>query len=66
MDTSKIAARLVALRGSKTQVEVAKALGIGQSTYAMYESGKRIPTDEIKMKIAKYFNCTVQDIFFLS
>lgn len=66
MDTSKIAARLVALRGSKTQVEVAKALGIGQSTYAMYESGKRIPTDEIKMKIAKYFNCTVQEIFFLS
>lgn len=64
MDKEVIANRLISLRGDKTQVDVAKALGISQSTYAMYETGKRIPTDEIKIKIATYYNTTVQDIFF--
>lgn len=64
MDKEVIAKRLISLRGDKTQVDVAKALGISQSTYAMYETGKRIPTDEIKIKIATYYNSTVQDIFF--
>ncbi|CCZ94007.1 putative uncharacterized protein [Coprococcus eutactus CAG:665] len=64
MDKEVIAKRLISLRGDKTQVDVAKALGISQSTYAMYETGKRVPTDEIKIKIAAYYNTTVQDIFF--
>lgn len=63
MDKEVIAKRLISLRGDKTQVDVAKALGISQSTYAMYETGKRVPTDEIKIKIAAYYNTTVQDIF---
>ena len=64
MDKKAIAKRLTSLRGTKTQAEVAKALGISQSTYAMYEIGRRIPTDEIKIRIANYYNTTVQNIFF--
>lgn len=65
LDKKLIARRLISLRGKKTQSEVAKALGISQSTYAMYETGKRIPTDEIKVKISLYYKTTVQDIFFV-
>lgn len=64
MNKEIIAKRLINLRGERTQLEVAKALGISQSTYAMYETGRRIPTDEIKIKIAVYYDTTVQDIFF--
>lgn len=64
MDKEIIAKRLTELRGERTQLEVAKALGISQSTYAMYETGKRIPTDETKIKIADYYNTSVQNIFF--
>ena len=30
----------------------------------MYETGKRIPRDEIKIKLADYYQKTVQQIFF--
>lgn len=66
MDKAKIAERLKTLRASKgkTGEEVAKALGITQSAWAMYEAGERIPRDEIKIKIAKYFKKSVTSIFF--
>lgn len=64
MDKEKIIKNLIALRGEKTQLEVAEAIGVGQSTYAMYETGKRIPSDEVKIRIAKYYSTTVQNIFF--
>ena len=35
--------KLIALRGNKTQEEVAKALGISVSALSMYEQGRRIP-----------------------
>ena len=31
---------------------------------AMYEQGERIPRDDIKIKIASYYNRTVDFIFF--
>lgn len=64
MDRTRIAENLVRLRGNRTQAKVAKDLGIAQSTYAMYEIGKRVPSDKIKIKIAKYYKRTVQHIFF--
>ncbi|MCH4205165.1 MAG: hypothetical protein LKF53_02075 [Solobacterium sp.] len=30
----------------------------------MYETGKRVPRDEIKMKISKYYKKSVGSIFF--
>lgn len=64
MDKKAIGMRLVKLRGNKTQKEVAEALEICQSTYAMYEAGKRMPSDEKKKRIAVYFKRSVQSIFF--
>ena len=64
MDKTIIAERLIKLRGNKTQKEVAEAVGVAQSTYSMYESGQRIPSDDVKIRIAKYFKKTVQSIFF--
>ena len=63
MDKKKIAERLTELRGKKTQMEVAKAIGISQSTYAMYESGRRVPSDENKKKIANFCKRSVQSNF---
>ncbi len=53
------------LRGNKTQIEVANALGITKSSWSMYERNERIPRDEIKIKIANYFEKSVQELFFM-
>ena len=52
------------LRGDKTQEEVAKAVGITKSAWAMYEREERVPRDEVKIQIAQYFGKTVQEVFF--
>lgn len=64
MDKNKIAERLIQLRGKRTQAEVAEAVGITPSAYSMYETGERIPRDEIKIRLAKYYKRTVNAIFF--
>ncbi len=60
----KIAERLTQLRGDRSREEVAKAIGISVSAISMYENGERIPRDSIKIKLAAYFNKSVQEIFF--
>lgn len=59
-----IAKKLIELRGSRTQAQIARAIGVSVSTYGMYEIGKRMPSDEIKIKIAKLHRKSVQSIFF--
>lgn len=56
--------RLIALRGTRSQTEVAKAIGIATSTLGMYELEQRVPRDNIKIALAKYYNTSVQSIFF--
>jgi transcriptional regulator with XRE-family HTH domain len=56
--------RLRALRGSRSQEEVATALGISQSALCAYEMNQRTPRDEVKKRIAKYYKRSVQFIFF--
>lgn len=56
--------KLRTLRGNRTQKEIADALGLGVSTICLYENAKRIPKDDIKIKLAEYFGTTVQDLFF--
>ena len=56
--------KLRKLRGNKSQEEVSRAIGITKSSWAMYERNERVPRDEIKIRIAKYFKKTVQEIFF--
>ena len=48
----------------RSREEVAKAIGISVSAISMYENGERIPRDSIKIKLAAYFNKSVQEIFF--
>lgn len=55
---------LLELRGEKTQEKVANDLGITKSSWAMYERDERVPRDEIKIRIAKYFGKSVQEIFY--
>ena len=64
MDSKKISERLTKLRGDKPQSEVAKACGISVSAICMYETGERIPRDEIKVRLARYFNVSVESIFY--
>jgi DNA-binding XRE family transcriptional regulator len=52
------------LRGKKTQEKVANDLGITKSSWAMYERDERVPRDEVKIRIAKYFGKSVQEIFY--
>lgn len=64
MDAKAIGQRLITLRGNRTQEEVAKAIGSSVSAIGMYERGERIPRDEIKLSIAKFYDRTVQSIFY--
>lgn len=59
-----VAEKLVKLRGDKSRETVAKACGISVSALAMYERGERIPRDDIKVKLAEYYNRSVNFIFF--
>lgn len=63
-DPVKIGQRLSNLRGNRTLKEVANAVGISVSSLAMYETGKRVPRDEIKVMLARYFNTSVEALFF--
>lgn len=58
------AQKLAAARGSRSQEEVAKAVGISPSAVSMYEIGARIPRDAIKVRLANYFGLSVQSLFF--
>lgn len=64
MDKVNIGRKLRELRGTKTMAEVAEAVGTSVSAIAMYESGERIPRDEIKIALAKYYGVAVGTIFF--
>ena len=64
MDSNKIAKNLVTLRGERSRESVAVALGLSLPTLTVYEIGARIPRDENKEKIARYYGKTVDEIFF--
>lgn len=53
--------RIKLLRNSNdiTQKDLAEYLNVGRSTLSQYESGQRIPSDEIKNKIADYFKVSL-------
>lgn len=48
----------------ETQEQVAAAVGISSSAYNAYETGQRTPRDDVKARIAKHYNRTVQFLFF--
>lgn len=63
-DRTVVGERLKTLRGSRTQTEVAKALGVTPMAVSQWENGIRMPNDDMKVKIADYYKKTVMTIFF--
>lgn len=65
-NASVIGERLLNLRKKfgKTGEEVAVACGVSRSALTMYETGARIPRDEIKVRLASYYSSSVEEIFF--
>lgn len=61
----KIIKSLAEVRKEKgfTQEQMASQLGIGVSTYNLYESGKRTVPEEIANKIALILNVELSSIF---
>ena len=64
MNKKEIAEKLKKLRGDTPREVVAKAVGISVSAISMYENGDRIPRDDVKIRIANYYNTPISDIFF--
>lgn len=64
MDTARISAKLRRLRGERTLQDVANEIGITESALSQYETGKRIPRDEIKMALAAHYRVSVDWLFF--
>lgn len=60
----EIGKRLRELRGVKTRTGVARELGISYSALCKYEDGLKIPGDDTKVRLADYYQRTVQEIFF--
>jgi transcriptional regulator with XRE-family HTH domain len=56
--------RLTKLRGRKTRAEVAKAIGVSESSYIKYERNERTPSDAVKIRIADFYGRKVGTIFF--
>lgn len=44
--------------------EFCATVGISLSALSMYETGQRIPRDEIKLKIARCLNTSIEALFF--
>lgn len=63
-ERNKIARRLREARGGRYVEDVAYAVGVSVSAMAMYETGRRIPRDSIKKRLAEYYGMTVQEIFY--
>ena len=64
VDKMQIAKRLKELRGQKSIRVVAEECGISHSALAMYETGQRIPKDNIKLRLAQYYGTSVEVLFF--
>lgn len=48
----------------KSLAEVANLLDISPSALSMYESGERIPRDNIKIRLSQYYNVPIQTLFY--
>ena len=48
-------------RNNKSEDDLAKYLGIQKKAYKRYESGDREPSIDKLYKLAKFYNCTIDD-----
>jgi putative transcriptional regulator len=52
-------------KSSITQTELAEAINVSKQTIHSIETGRFVPSSVIALKIARYFNTTVEAIFEL-
>ena len=45
------------------QVAIARRIGLSQTSYRLFENGERIPSMPTMVKIARYYNLGVEDIW---
>lgn len=64
MNPHEIGVTLRKLRGNRTIKQVAQELGVTESAVANWENGIRIPRDELKKRISKYYGVRAGEIFF--
>ena len=66
MDAVKIGKKLKSMRiaNGETLENASNLLKISTSALGMYETGRRIPRDSVKIRIAQHYKRTVEDIFF--
>ena len=57
--------RVERARNRITQAELAKNINVSRQTIHAIETGKFIPSTVIALKIAKYFNVNLEEIFQL-
>lgn len=65
--TTKIKNNLPLLRFANqrmTQQQLADKLGVSRNTINSIENGKYLPSLELALKIAQYFNTSVESVFF--
>ena len=48
-----------------TQADLAKSIGVSRQTINAMEKGKYVPSTVLSLKIAKYFDRALEDIFTL-
>ncbi len=63
MNKEEIGKNLLVLRGNMSREIVAKTNGISVSALQMYEKWQRIPRDEIKVSLARYYGKSIEEIF---
>ena len=59
-----IGEKLIELRGNKSIETVAEAIDVTTQAIWNYENNKRVPKDEIKIRLATYYGVPVGEIFF--
>ena len=52
------------LKMNLSQRQLAERVGVSASAIAMYESNERVPRDEVKVRLAHFFDTSVQSLFF--
>ncbi len=52
-------------KNQTTQEDLASKVGVSRHTIMAIESGKFNPSVKLALKLAEFFNCKVEDIFFL-
>jgi len=64
MSRESVGKKLIELRGSRTREEVAVGSGLTFRAIESYECGYRMPRDAAKVKLAKYYGVSIEEVFY--